>query len=377
MRPIKPANNRGSILLRFQVDGVRYSFNPIRGGQWSDAIDRGKAAAIAAQITLDIQLGQFDPSLERYRLRPGECSPPTAPSRQTANKRLLAVWDSWVESLDLAPQTKADHYEMVRRMIVKSGTVKTADATWLKPYREALAPATFNKRLGYLRSCLTWAIRAGLYAGPNPYVEVKPLKGQARGDKVQPFSQSEIHAILKALERLHPYYVPFVKFLFLTGVRTGEAIALQWQHVSFDFENIKVCESLSVNRSGNGYQRIRKQTKTGESRYLPINPPLMELLLMQSDYDPEPSDLVFPSPKGEPIDPGRFRRFVWKPTLEAAGVPYRNPYQTRHTFLTYAVMDPSIGVLGAAKLAGHRDSRMVTKHYARFIGQPDLPDLDI
>jgi integrase len=80
---------------------------------------------------------------------------------------------------------------------------------------------------------------------------------------------------------------------------------------------------------------------------------------------------------GKPIDPGRFREHVWKPLLALVGVEYRNPYQTRHTLLTHAVMDPEIGVLGAAKIAGHKDSRMVTQHYARFIGQPDLPDMNI
>jgi integrase len=55
---------------------------------------------------------------------------------------------------------------------------------------------------------------------------------------------------------------------------------------------------------------------------------------------------------------------------------YRNPYQTRHAALTHAVMDPSIGVLGAAQILGHKTIRMVSQHYARFIGQSNLPDMN-
>jgi integrase len=162
----------------------------------------------------------------------------------------------------------------------------------------------------------------------------------------------------------------------MTGVRTGEAIALQWKHVEFEYLQIKICESLSVDKAGNGYQRIRKGTKTGTTRYLPMSESLSGLLSSIAPAAPSPEALVFPGPAGQHIDPGRFRQHIWKPLLAKVGIEYRNPYQTRHTLLTHAVMDPAIGVLGAAKLAGHKDSRMVTQHYARFIGQPDLPDLN-
>jgi integrase len=163
----------------------------------------------------------------------------------------------------------------------------------------------------------------------------------------------------------------------MTGVRTGEAIALQWKHISFEYGQIKICESLSVDRSGNGYQRIRKGTKTDTVRYLPLTGSLSALLRSIEPIHPDAEALVFPSPSGNHIDPGRFRQHIWKPLLAQMCVEYRNPYQTRHTLLTHAVMDPAIGVLGAAKLAGHKDSRMVTQHYARFIGQPSLPEMDI
>jgi integrase len=71
---------------------------------------------------------------------------------------------------------------------------------------------------------------------------------------------------------------------------------------------------------------------------------------------------MFPGPIGKPIDPGRFRRFIWKPLLEKVGIEYRNPYQTRHAALTHAVMEPSIGVLGAAQIAGHKTIRMASQH---------------
>jgi integrase len=377
MKTIKPLNNSGSITIQFQLEGSTYKFSPIKGAKYTDKIALGRATAIATQISLDISLGCFDPTLERYRINSSGGSVVTKPkSVQRGNLLLLSLWDAWVDTLDLAPSTKADHYEMVRRMIVKQGSLKAKDATWLPLFKETLSPATFNKRLGYLKKCLTWAINEDLVTGKNPYLSIKPMKSVPKADRVKPFSKAEVQIIVDAFRTHYPEYDSFVRFLFLTGVRTGEAIALQWKHVEFEYLQIKICESLSIDKAGNGYQRIRKSTKTGTTHYLPMSDALSGLLSSIALSEPNPEALVFPGPTGQHIDPGRFRQHIWKPLLEKVGIEYRNPYQTRHTLLTHAVMDPNIGVLGAAKLAGHKDSRMVTQNYARFIGQPDLPDLN-
>jgi integrase len=373
MKQIKPMNNNGSITIRFKIQGRIYRFTPLRGARYSDKIALGRATAIAAQIGLDISLGQFDPTLDKYRLQEnGEGAAALRPK----HKKLLDLWDEWVESLDLKAQTKSDHYEMVRRMITKSGDVRVEEASWLKPWRESIAPSTFNKRLGYLRSCLKWALNEGLFVGPNPYLAIKASPVVSDADRIKPFSLAEIKAILEGLESFYPAYLPFVQFLFATGCRTGEAIGLLWRHVDFENGYIEISESLSIDKAGNGYTRIRKSTKTGRSRYLPLQDSLKELLLAQKG-ESGPEDLVFshPQKKHTPIDSGNFRVRIWKPLLFQLGIEYRNPYQTRHTLLTHAVMNPEIGLLGAAKIAGHTDARTVTRHYARFIGTPTLPKL--
>jgi integrase len=377
MKPPTPLNNNGSLKLKFKHQGQTYVFSPIKGGKFADKVTYDRAVAVGQLISLDITLGRFDPTLDRYRLESVQPIQHKVRFPRTVSTTLLIVWDSWVDFLDLEARTKADHYAMVRCMIVKAGRVSLSEVDWLQPFRDVLAASTFNKRLGYLKSCLNWAIDEGLCNGPNPYLKVKALKPRPHDERVKPFSTAEIQAIIEGFKEHYSTYAPFVRFLFATGVRTGEAIALQWKHISFEYRQIKICESLSLDRSGNGYQRVRKGTKTDTVRYLPLAGSLSDLLRSIEPIHPDPEALVFPLPSGKPIDPGRFREHVWKPLLALVGVEYRNPYQTRHTLLTHAVMDPAIGVLGAAKIAGHKDSRMVTQHYARFIGQPDLPDMNI
>jgi integrase len=114
------SDNNGSIRIQFIYQGRRYSFSP--GGRFLDPIALAFAGAIAARIELDIQAGCFDESLRRYR---SDGIIPIKKSRKF--RKLLAVWDRWVETLGLSAETKADHYEMVRRMIVSAKPAPTID----------------------------------------------------------------------------------------------------------------------------------------------------------------------------------------------------------------------------------------------------------
>lgn len=375
MRAIKPLNNNGSISIQFQLEGKTYKFNPLKGAKYTDKIALGRATAVASQISIDISLGCFDSTLERYRLTSSTDAIKKSPAKR-GNAKLIDLWDSWVDSLDLAASTKADHYEMIRRMILKSGAVSARDSSWLQPFKEKLSPSTFNKRLGYLKSCLNWAIDEQHFNGKNPYLAVKSMKAGSKDKDVDPFSKSEVQAIIQCCRESYPDYCNFLQFLFQTGVRPGEAIALQWKHLDFDHRLITIGESLPIDKSGNGYTRIRKGTKTGKVRYLPLTDSLSELLHSIKQESPDPDALVFCNSEGNHLEPNRFRTHVWKPILRQLGLRYRKPYQTRHTLLSHAAMDPAIGILGAAEIAGHTDARMVMQHYARFIGQTKLPDLD-
>jgi integrase len=147
LKTITPLNNNGAILLRFQYEGETYRFNPIKGGKFADKVTRDRAMAIAQIISLDISLGRFDPTLDRYRIESVQTLQQKVRSPRTVSTTLLTVWDSWVDFLDLEARTKADHYAMVRCMIVKAGKVGLMDVEWLQPFRHRLAASTFNKRL--------------------------------------------------------------------------------------------------------------------------------------------------------------------------------------------------------------------------------------
>ncbi|MBN3889427.1 MAG: site-specific integrase [Nostoc sp. JL31] len=322
----------------------------------------GLAEAIATQIEKDILAGHFDPILKSYCL-----VPKTDPSKP---KTLLELWDLWVASLSVSERTLAGHYRYTRSMITKANP-KLLDITWVS--RWDLAPRTFRDRLSIIKSCCTWGVAKG-YLDINPYEDIKAPKEAKTA--VKPFDAEEVKKILNGFKELYPHYLPFVYFLFATGVRTSEAIGLTWRDIDFIRGEIVIRESLPKDPLGNGYTRVRKETKTGNIRYLNMNEEIRGLLLHIRPDEFTSTDLIFKAPKGGIVDADNFRERYWIPVLDAQGVPYRKPYTTRHTMASTAI-EQGTPVTGVAYLLGHTDTTMVMKTYGHMINRPELPRMPI
>ena len=289
-------------------------------------------------------------------------------SEPDKNPPLLEIWDLWVESLDLSPQTLADHYATLRSQILKASPLST-EISWLLSLK--IAPATFNKKLSYLRACGEWAVTEGLLS-VNPWLKVKPRKNTK--EIIKPFSQNEAARIIVGFEKSYPTWVPFTKFLFLSGCRMSEAIGLQWKHINSERGEICICESLAQSKDGNGYERIRKSTKTGSVRFLKINSELAKVLEQVSPASKNPEDLIFLNPAGTSHIDSNNSRDRWKKVLAAANIPYRRPHVIRHSFASHAI-EQGCPLTGVAYLLGHSDTRMVAQTYGHLINRPSLPSI--
>lgn len=289
-------------------------------------------------------------------------------SEPAKNPPLLEVWDAWVEDLNLPPQTKAGHYYYLRRQIVKAGNPSSVDTAWF--LGNTLAPTSYNRRLWLLTKMSAWGIAEGLLS-VNPWLKIKAKR--VTKQVVKPFSQEEAAKIIAGFEKTYPAWVPFSKFLFLSGCRMSEAIGLQWKHVDSQREEICICESLPL-LIGKGYERVRKDTKTGSVRFLKTNTQLTELLEQIKPTGAKPDDLVFENPtRTNHIDSHNFRN-RWIKVLAQEGISYRRPHIIRHSFASHAI-DQGIPLTGVAYLLGHSDTRMVSQIYGHMVNRPDLPSI--
>lgn len=172
----------------------------------------------------------------------------------------------------------------------------------------------------------------------------------------EPFNIDEMTKILGQLEG--PMANQFA-FAFWTGLRTGETIALRVSDLQLDKNRVLVRRSLS--------RGVLKTTKTDKQRWVNLLPPAKAAIEKQLALLKAPSGWVFPNPFTLcrwANDSKITRR--WRNALTRAGVPYRRPYQTRHT---YASMMLSAGenVMYVASQMGHADWSMLVKVYAEWI----------
>lgn len=329
-------------------------------------INRLHADQKARQIEGDIATGNFDTTLKKYKIEA---------FLRRSQISVVALFEKFTQSKAkyLAKQTLAK-YAAITRYFKQHFGEKSASAIavadveaftdWLITQIE---PITAKDRLSLIKACWQWGIEQDLVES-NPWEEmtrrIKPTPKQMP----KPFSREEIGAIVQAFrsDRYYHHYADYVEFLFGTGCRTGEAIGLQWKHISNDCSTVWIGESLS--------RGVRKSTKTNRARTIALTSKLQAMLLARRPADYDPDGLVFPSPQGNAIDDCNFRNRAWKTVLTRLEIDYRKPYTTRHSLVSHA-LDLGMNPVMVAQLTGH-DVKTLYENYAGSVNsRPRLPEL--
>jgi len=250
---------------------------------------------------------------------------------------------------------------------------------------ENVSSSTFNKRLSYLKRCFDYCveekrIERNPLARMNPRRESRAVKANRR-----PFTGEEIALILEAFEHdtccspksayKHHQYYPFVKFLFLTGVRISEAIGIRVKDIDLETGEIEISSVLARSDDGltSAKQRVRKETKTDNTRFLIMNAGL-RTLVTGAIAGKKPDELLFITHKGNAIDDHCFSQRVWKPVLKQLGIEYRVPYTARHTLATRAI-ESGMPINQVSYILGHSNVQTTLSFYTHKSKPVAMPEL--
>jgi integrase len=359
---VKIESLRGNLRLRWSYQGERYCMSL---GLYDSPLARTVAEGKVSIIEADLTTGNFDVTLKKYQ-------------REVADDRPLengltvaALFGQFFQhkGRKLTGNTHARYKALDRKIAKHFGAVTVASVdeegadrfrAWLA---EELKPISQVQYLNLMNACWAWGIKQGNVT-TNPWVEVSKIKVPPQ-QRPRPFTAVEMSAIINGFKS-NRYYTDFVTFLFGTGCRTGEAIGLQWCHLSEGYTKVWIGESVSRGK--------RKATKTNKAREFKLPSYLVTLLLTRQPVDAKPTDLVFPALEGGPIDAQNFRNRAWTSVLEQAGVTYRKPYSTRHTFISHALAK-GVNPMLVAEMTGH-DPETLFKYYAADIqGGLQCPDI--
>lgn len=367
--------HRGLLRLRLN-DGKRRC---IGLGITDSTVGRSLALQKKAQIELDWQIGQYDRTLLKYQPRTlgksaTEISAPELFDRFTKHQ---------AKAKGLAQSGINSRYIPVRKMLEKvldipANTVgkreaeRFADACDepLPPSKKKLQPSTAKARISLLVGCWNWAKGKYQVAEENPFKGLsKRFRSQPKKPK-HPFSVMEVRAILDGFRssRYYAHYADYAAFLLGVGSRPGEAAGLLWENVATDFTKVYICQSFSRGVVGD--------IKTKKLRTVNLSPSIVAMLKRRMEaQQPNPSDLVFFTPTGLPIDDRNFRRRAWTNVLKAAEVRYRSPYKSRGTAASHALA-AGVDYISVANALGN-SPKVLHDSYADIIeSRPVFVDFD-
>jgi len=349
--------------LRWGHSGQRYC---LYIGLPDTVVNRKAAEGKARQIELDIASSNFDPTLKKYK------------TEQQVKRSQLQVTELFekfmVEKAKSIYKRSLEKYQATLGYLQKYFKDKQASTVTVilaEKFSEWLcgqiAPLTAKERLTLINACWVWGKEQD-FVDSNPWSELVARVRVPPKQKSKPFTNEEIHIIIQAFHsnRYYKHYADFVEFMFGTGCRTGEAVGLRWGHLSTDCSSVWIGESVS--------RGVRKSTKTNQARTITLTPNLQKLILNRRHENLDPDGLVFPTPKGHPIDDHNFRNRAWKTVLSKLDIVYRKPYNTRHTLISHA-LDLGMNPVMVAQLTGHDVATLYENYAGSVSSRPRLPEL--
>lgn len=218
-----------------------------------------------------------------------------------------------------------------------------------------------NRCLDVLRGICDMAVMDGRIA-KNPCDKIKKPRRTTRKEDRHYLTIEQLFRLADSSGR----WRPLVLTLGLTGLRCGEARALQVKDVDFKKHRLRVYKATRrVNR-----EWVTQDTKTHARRDVPI-PACVEDVLRPLCEDRAPNDLVFVRDDGKPFDEQTASRKVknvdgkywWWCALTTSGTPIMTMHELRHTAASIAI-SAGANVLLVQRMLGHENPAMTLRTYA-------------
>lgn len=318
------------------------------------------AARLVIDIEKQVRNGVFD-----YRATFPESKKNSHPSdRRDGNELFYDLIDRWFSLLELKPSTRRQyrrHKELFWKVHLPNKPIRHFVHSDIK---QALQKGTWssnksrNNQLSIIRSVFNLALL-------DRQIQQNPCEGlsyaSVQTKAPDPFSQTEVQMILAELRaKFEEPIVNFVQFQFYSGLRTSEAIALDWSRVDLHRKEIMV-DSVNV------YGEEQDSTKTMSARKVRLNSEASAAIERQKPYTFESASKVFNDPHYNA--PWRYQRITdstfWTVTLKRLGLRHRRPYNMRHTYATLALM-AGVNPAYMARQMGH-SLEVFFKVYADWI----------
>jgi len=342
----------GSVEQRTLRDGRvtwRARWRDAAGRKQSASFDtRREADAFLAEMTVELRQGGLG-TMEGRRTTLAEWWERWQLGRQVGlltGRREESAWECWIGP-HLGPVKLAD----LRRSTLQAWVAGQA--------RSGVAPSTIERHVGILRACLSAAVVEGLIAA-NPASKLTLPRGPKAEQRF--LSVDEVRRLCQAVE---PRFASMLAVGVSCGLRIGELCALRASDLDVLRKTVTVRRTVLADTGQVGPVKSR----SGEGRVVPLPPALADQLRQELRLR-HPNAPVWPTRKGGHYSPAHWRRDVWRPAVEKAGItPPPTPHSMRHTAVA-AWLHAGASLYEAARWAGHASSSTTEQIYGHLLA-PD------
>ena len=216
-----------------------------------------------------------------------------------------------------------------------------------------------------LSAMLAEAVDDGLI-DVNPAILPRRKRGKKAEVVLRPFEEDELAKMLIAARDKDPEYFPLFLLLARTGLRPGEAFALEWDDIDLPGRKINVERAFSAGVLGT--------TKTDTVRAVDMSQELAATLAalyrareaqtLKHGWGEMP-ELIFINAQRHPLDLSRVRKRFAR-VLKTAGVGGHRLYDLRHSFAS-GLLAKGAPITYVSAMLGHADSTTTLRWYARWL----------
>ena len=201
-------------------------------------------------------------------------------------------------------------------------------------------PATTNRQINTIKGCLSRAVEWGAIDS-HDLSKVKTLT--VDNSKVRYLSKDEEARLRENLQSSDTDFLEVIVILALnTGMRKGELLSLEWNHINFDNKILTV-----------DFQNA----KSGNTRHLPLNTQAFNSL-KQWQQETDGIGFVFKDKKNAQL---KDFPYVWGALLDEAQITNFRFHDLRHHFASKLVM-ASVDLNTVRELLGHSDLKMTLRY---------------
>ena len=170
-------------------------------------------------------------------------------------------------NVEIKPRTRGYYRERLTALYKSWPNLATAEIRkitlsdckeWAGKYGKDASPTNYNNTISLLRDVFAVAVESGvIYANPAASLKRAPL----RGKEIHLPTAAQFNAMVEEMRNGHGRFsrdcADFVEELAYTGMRKGEANALEWRDLDFEASEIVVRgDAVTGTKGGEGWRRV-------------------------------------------------------------------------------------------------------------------------